>query len=655
MMATSGDSNSGDHYSGWTHWQKEDANSGNDFLEWTPPPPEWKAPPLHLVESWAPSPFWDEIREFLVWPTGFDDSYSSSSGFRRRTAICAGKPWETHGPRPRAVSLDNFGLRTSSPFASEDIIVYAVGRHNLRIAAESRQQQAVPESHTGSTPRDVTQALGSDANPKEDHSDAWDEGAWVSQGHQAVLEPSLTPTNQNATTNAPISPKGKENRKEPFKADQSLSQPIAQLTIDDLITNLCNHDLQITGYSDCPCEVDRWSRQRRRENACCCLCHLGEGVRSAPSWRNRSYTHYCEVYVEWLEIRDRYDSMPCKCLFVDGEYVGDFGGHHDSDEDEGLGCSYDDLSWDDVASWVESESDGESQGDIDHQDFDRAFKVDPFRTSDLPNPFSGDRVAESTLTEDHIAEETGVEVLQDTNTIVSQVATTPEVANGDTNESATSSVVSPSADTQNQTEAHAHQVDQNTLVSGYVSGPLSIAWYAVVATITDKVVSAALPALVVSLFRRGFNFIFSCVVALAAMPSSIAKKIDDLVLKFEYRLRLGLLKWRRWRKISKQVAIKVAVLDKAITRGYSTVAALQEDYVTFTDAVETTEEIQELSDIDELILWWALLSMYSVLLVSFVAIVEVILNFLGLEVGASGKALMKWFLTFELLLAIHHT
>lgn len=570
-----------------------------------------------------------DFRDFLDRPPGWDEDYFSfNDPPRRRNAICYGLPWGI----PEA--------RLPGPLASGEVSRSAVHHFALGAATENCQQQAVTESETGSAQRDVHQALDFDSDTEQAHTDLSDEGHWVSQGHQVVLEPNLTPTNEDATSNAPTSVKAKSKCEEPFKAHKAISQH-TELTIIDLITNLSTHNLQITGRQDCPCEVDRWYRQRRRENACCCLCHLGEGVEASSSWRNRSYTDECEVYVEWIEERAQYDAMPCDCLYIDDD--------NDSGGEEGLGSSYDNLFLDDddVDSLSElSGSDGEDHDNGDDLKFTRSSKAGPSGASGWRQSFRTPQMPESKLPGAYGAEARKVEALRHANASVSQAATPPEIVNGSAdgkaNESATSSSVLPVARAQTRHQAHrilqADQAEQNTPVSDYVSAARSDARHAKVSTNPDKVDSAALPVPVIPCHQRMINFISTCIAATATVLVTIGKEVNEAVLESESRLRESLIRTRREQRQAMQDAIKAAALAKAVARGYSTTVSQAEDE-TPTTPTSTNDELEGHEELDDFLLWLATLEVYIILVFLITNLVEIILVLLVMTVVASWDAL----------------
>jgi len=327
--------------------------------------------------------------------------------------------------------------------------------------------------------------------------------------------------------------------------------------------------------------------------------------------------------------------MPCKCLLGDGDYIGVFGTHHDGGKAAGSWSSHVDFSSDGIASRVGSGNDPECQDDTNSRGFKHTSEGVPSRIAASAHPFPVDDVPEFMLSEDQIAEEMGMETLQHSSPVVSRAATPPEPANGDANESASSSVVIPT------TNAHAHQINRNNLVSGYVLWPLSVAWNNARTTMAPKIVPVILPHPVVSVLLQGFEFAFSCLHDPSAMPSRIGNKINEAILACEYQLRLRLLEWKHQRKISKEKASKKAALDKAIAHEYSTAAALREEYLAFINASETSKEVQELTDLDELILWIFLLQIYTALLVSFVTTLAIILTSLESGVAAPSEAIRE--------------
>jgi hypothetical protein len=303
-----------------------------------------------------------------------------------------------------------------------------------------------------------------------------------------------------------------------------------------------------------------------------------------------------------------------------------------------LGSSYDELGLDDVDSWSElSDGDGEHHDNDHDPKFDCSSKAGPSGTSGWGASVPNHQMPESNLPGASGAEAKQAGVPPHDNPIVDQAPTPCEVANGKANESATSSGVLPADQAQAQAQHQAHQPEQNIPMSDYVSAAPSEARPPAVPTKTVKVNSAPLPAPVISRHQRMINFISSCTAATAAVLSSTGKAVNEVILESESRVRQYLIIRRREQRQAVQDAIKAAAIAKAVARGYSIIIS-QEEEETPTASTSTNNELDGLSDFDDLLLWFLTLEVYMILVFLVISIVEIILTLLLLAVVVSWDA-----------------
>lgn len=630
--------------------------------------------PVHPCTIWSPPPLSVEVREILHRACGCaecQDHARLHGPVQRRNAICEGMNGSSPVPRARLAHIP----------ANE---IFDIQHAGSLAAKEGRS--SVIQTEIGKAPSFASQT-------EEDHANISDEGHWMSQGHyqsEIVPEPKgINPSpkaSEPATSYATASANSRAKRKYEGQLDAELARAIkadldraiseaSKLTLDDLINNLSTHDLAVTKLympdPTCPCELDRWFRKRQSELMCCCLCHLGEDGETGPSWRNRSNAHDCDIYVEWIARRAKYDhSKPCYCQPVPKE--NNVRAHDEDDED----------SSDNYSSTGENENEHDEDDEDEDDSDDSGVSFGPTRRPQ-PRPSARQmwrewledwRRGERTFTDIqdaylHFQRARGIVTRfpsrirlsdnhlpifhfrqeQDASASVSDAShridptmtqaqtSLPAVKARDDDEfSKKSQQFANEDDDRVITECYGTSSDHDAAdgsVTDHNSEPSSDSEdsESYLANITDKTQPANPPAWSKSLPRRMAKFIFAQPVSLFEVVLSAVNAFNKVIVNSEFRLCKYLISRRQNHQPAVQDAIKAVALAQATTRRDSSIVSDIEDEESDTadvsgiDAIQTADDFGELTAAEKLLLFFLTLEVYMAVTFFIIAILDTML------------------------------